>query len=176
MRIVRHRLETVDSTRRYVRELEAPDEGTMVVVTADHQTAGYGQYGRPWLSPIGANLLLTLLFLTDQSEGVMEQLASATSRVLQDAGIPVELSAPNDLYVYGKKIGGLIVDATPLGDKQRVAVSLGLNVNMMPVECADIDQPATSLNMETGKFWDLEALLGRILGEFCSPEPAHQAC
>src|SRR5262247_2295207 len=56
-----HSWETVDSTNAAVARLakEGAAEGTIVL--ADQQTAGRGRVGKPWFSPPGVNLHLSVL-------------------------------------------------------------------------------------------------------------------
>jgi BirA family biotin operon repressor/biotin-[acetyl-CoA-carboxylase] ligase len=59
-------------------------------------------------------------------------MASAAANALRGAGYRgIGLKWPNDLYVHGRKLGGVLVEAAG-GAAPRVAIGLGLNVHAAP--------------------------------------------
>lgn len=155
----------LDSTNRWVREHAAElDPSRLTCVTAKEQTAGYGRRGTPWISPRG-NLYATLFFCLPVSEqprvpSFTQLLALACAQVVEKEGIFLKIKWPNDLFYEGKKCGGILTECFHLeNDRLGVAVGLGLNVNVQPV---DVDQPAISL----GGPFDLDLLLQAIIERF----------
>jgi BirA family biotin operon repressor/biotin-[acetyl-CoA-carboxylase] ligase len=77
-------------------------------------------------------------------------------------GVAAELGHPNDVLVEGRKVAGVLPEAT-VG---RVVLGIGANVNQtagdLPVETA---KPPTSLRVETGREWPRAPLLAAILLE-----------
>ena len=62
----------------------------------------------------------------------------------------VSLKWPNDIYIGGKKLGGILLEM--IGDPAghcAVIVGVGINVAMPKNRAADIDQPWTDLNTES---------------------------
>jgi BirA family biotin operon repressor/biotin-[acetyl-CoA-carboxylase] ligase len=123
----------VGSTLDVAHELgEAGAEaGTLVI--ADAQTAGRGRMRRTWLSEPGAGLWLTFIERPegDESLGVVAlRLALALAPALDRfASRPVQLKWPNDLYVHGRKLAGLLVEARWRGARlDWLAVGIGVNV------------------------------------------------
>ncbi|MDP9070998.1 MAG: hypothetical protein M3N68_06895, partial [Actinomycetota bacterium] len=55
----------LDSTNRYLFDQARSGAPEGVVAVADHQTAGRGRLGRPWVSPPGASLLASVLWRPD---------------------------------------------------------------------------------------------------------------
>ena len=149
--------ETVDSTNSLLRDLAARGavEGTIVI--AEEQTAGRGRMGRAWLSPGHSNLYLSLLLRPaikpDQAFVLTMVMALATiDGVEAVSGLGPMIKWPNDLYVDGRKLGGIL---TELSVKDRavehVVLGLGLNVNWKPGEERGIVYQATSVLKETGR-------------------------
>jgi BirA family biotin operon repressor/biotin-[acetyl-CoA-carboxylase] ligase len=123
----------VASTLDVAHELgEAGAEaGTLVI--ADEQTAGRGRMRRVWQSEPGAGLWLTFVERPagDGSLGVAAlRLALSLAPALDGfASSPVQLKWPNDLYVAGKKLAGLLLEARWRGTRlDWLAVGLGINV------------------------------------------------
>jgi BirA family biotin operon repressor/biotin-[acetyl-CoA-carboxylase] ligase len=111
-----------------------PAEGTLVVT--DYQTAGRGQRGTVWEARPGQNLMVSLLlrpsFLTASEQFWLNMAVSlgiydTLSPLLNDA---LRIKWPNDLYVYDKKLGGILIENSIQG--YRIAwsvVGMGLNIN-----------------------------------------------
>jgi BirA family biotin operon repressor/biotin-[acetyl-CoA-carboxylase] ligase len=105
------------------------------VVLADHQTAGRGRGGRSWQSEAGAGIWLTLIERPEDARAV-EVLALRTglraARVLDRyAGGLVGLKWPNDLYLSGRKLAGVLIEARwQDGAPTWVAIGIGINVRV----------------------------------------------
>jgi BirA family biotin operon repressor/biotin-[acetyl-CoA-carboxylase] ligase len=71
----------------------------------------------------------------------------ALCKALQhSADAMVGLKWPNDLLFDGRKLGGILIEARPLGEASfYFAIGFGLNVFMSDAELAEIPQPAASL-------------------------------
>jgi len=113
-----------------VAEQGAP-AGTLVV--ADAQTAGRGRAGKSWASAPSAGIWLTLVERpTDAAalEVLSLRLGLHAARALDRfADATVALKWPNDLYVSGRKLAGILTEARwRNGRPEWVAVGFGLNV------------------------------------------------
>jgi BirA family transcriptional regulator, biotin operon repressor / biotin---[acetyl-CoA-carboxylase] ligase len=105
--------------------------GTMVV--ADEQTAGRGRQGGAWRSPASRGVWLTLLERPADATGLdvlSLRVGLAAARALDAlADGPVRLKWPNDLFVAGGKVAGVLVEARWRGRRPDwVAIGLGVNV------------------------------------------------
>jgi BirA family biotin operon repressor/biotin-[acetyl-CoA-carboxylase] ligase len=78
----------------------------------------------------------------------------AVAKTLESRGIAAEVKWPNDVWVAGKKIAGVLVES--FGDA--VIVGVGLNVNSVDFP-QEIYAIATSMRRETGLEFDREELL-----------------
>lgn len=141
---------SIDSTSSELLRRDTPARGVEVLL-AERQTSGRGRRGRPWQSPLGANLYLSL---ARRFEGGLARLGGlslvagiAAAEALQALGFAqVGLKWPNDLVVDDgrglRKLGGLLVEgggehAGPV----RAVIGLGLNVAMPAAVGEAIDQP-----------------------------------
>ena len=102
-------------------------------VLADHQIRGRGQYGRPWMAPVGGVWLSAALPWPQQesSTGLFGlTVALALSEQIESAGLEVSIKWPNDLLIDSRKLAGLLPSLVFRGQRVRLArVGVGLNVN-----------------------------------------------
>ncbi|MFC4657040.1 bifunctional biotin--[acetyl-CoA-carboxylase] ligase/biotin operon repressor BirA [Rheinheimera marina] len=128
------------------QQLEA---GTVLV--AEAQTAGRGRRGKSWLSPFGANLYFSMYWPLEQgiqaAMGLSLVIGVAVAKTLEQLfQLPVQLKWPNDIYLDGKKLGGILVELAGQSHSQCDAViGLGLNIRVPPHLQALIDQPFVAL-------------------------------
>jgi BirA family biotin operon repressor/biotin-[acetyl-CoA-carboxylase] ligase len=79
-----------------------------------------------------------------------------------ETGVAAELNHPNDVLVAGRKLAGILPEAS-VG---RVVLGIGVNVNQAAEELpAETPKPATALRVETGREWERASLLAAILLE-----------
>jgi BirA family biotin operon repressor/biotin-[acetyl-CoA-carboxylase] ligase len=87
---------------------------------------------------------------------------SVAAALREETGVPAELSHPNDVLIAGRKVAGILPEAST----GRVVLGIGLNVNQTADELPpDTAKPPTSLRVETGREWSRPALLAAILRE-----------
>lgn len=159
----------VDSTNRVARELarEGCPEGTVVV--ADKQTAGRGRLGRRWFSPEGRNLYFSVVLRPRISPTYLYHAtmlaAVSVCEALRNRGIDALIKWPNDVYVRGRKICGVLNEAELSGSRAEfVVLGVGVNVNIESGEFPpDVRDIATSLFEETGERHKRSELLAEIL-------------
>jgi len=135
-----------------------------LVLLAEGQTGGRGRRGRVWVSPLATNLYLSLGWNLAPSAsgpaGLSLAVGCALARALEPyAESPLQLKWPNDLYIAGKKLGGILIDIVgdPLATCTAV-IGFGLNVKMPGQEGEAIDQPWTDLNSHSTQDLDRNAL------------------
>ncbi|HPR83178.1 MAG TPA: biotin--[acetyl-CoA-carboxylase] ligase [Pontiellaceae bacterium] len=151
------------STNSFLKERLAVDRDlpSGTVAAAREQTQGRGRREREWLSGSGENLTFSLLlrgaYSLRQLPSASMAAALAVAELLEAEGLKPVLKWPNDVLVNGKKICGILSE----GSSGCVIVGIGLNVNMKNAE--HIDQPATSILVETGNRRDVDELLGKLL-------------
>nr|GEX50648.1 biotin--protein ligase 2-like isoform X1 [Tanacetum cinerariifolium] len=118
------------------------------VCIADVQFKGRGRSQNVWESPKGS---LLFSFTIEMEDGRVVPLVQyvvclAMTEAIKDLalrnGIPplnVRIKWPNDLYLDGLKVGGILCTSTYKSKKFNVSAGVGLNV--------DNDKPTTSLNL-----------------------------
>ncbi|MEA5468655.1 biotin--[acetyl-CoA-carboxylase] ligase, partial [Spirulina sp. 06S082] len=106
--IALHHHEILESTNTTAWELLKNGASSPLVVIADRQTAGQGQWGRQWQSDRGG-LYLSLGMVIESAIGIHLTFSSGwgIATALRHEGIPVQLKWPNDLILEGKKLGGI---------------------------------------------------------------------
>jgi BirA family transcriptional regulator, biotin operon repressor / biotin---[acetyl-CoA-carboxylase] ligase len=105
------------------------------VVLADHQTAGRGRGGRSWHSEAGAGIWLTLIERPQDAHAVEVLALRAGLRAAlvldRHAGGLIGLKWPNDLYLAGRKLAGMLIEARwQDGAPTWVAIGVGINVRV----------------------------------------------
>jgi BirA family transcriptional regulator, biotin operon repressor / biotin---[acetyl-CoA-carboxylase] ligase len=127
------------STNAALRQIaESARSGTTLVT--DEQTGGRGRLGRTWVSAPGLDLTFSVLLRPSLSTAKGHLLALATgvavAEVLEEGfGLQgqVTLKWPNDVLLGGKKVCGILFDASADAERILWAVAgIGLNVNSEP--------------------------------------------
>ena len=146
---------SLDSTNTFVREQMATRAYAGSVVFAESQTAGRGRRGKEWLSPYGASIYMSVLWDFEQGAQALEGLSLgvgvAVRRAILELGLAdISLKWPNDIYMGGKKLGGILLEmiGDPAGQCS-VVIGVGINVSMPAGTGQNIDQPWTDLSSES---------------------------
>jgi BirA family transcriptional regulator, biotin operon repressor / biotin---[acetyl-CoA-carboxylase] ligase len=163
--------QTASSTQEIAHRLarDGAVEGTLVV--ADEQIGGKGRLGRPWFSPLGTGIWLSLILKPKIPPQQAPQLtlltAVAVIRGIESAtGIHCDIKWPNDILLNDKKLVGILTEMQADPDQiHSVIIGIGLNVNQtsFPKEISDI---ATSLFIEIGEEVNRATILHNILIQF----------
>ena len=174
---VHHRL--TDSTNERAKELAIAGAPHGTLVTAGEQTAGRGRQGRSWVAAPGDALLMSLLLrdLDDRSALLPLLAAVAVCGTLEcEASVmrPVSIKWPNDVWIDGRKVAGILVEGRP--HEGWAVLGIGLNVwterDGFP---ADLRETATSVVLADGGAPDLDQILEALLGRlerWLNAEPA----
>jgi BirA family biotin operon repressor/biotin-[acetyl-CoA-carboxylase] ligase len=125
------RYESVTSTQDVARERPIGS-----VVLADFQSAGRGRLAHRWEAPAGTALLVSFVLAPNPLLSLAVGVAAAEA-----CGPPVRLKWPNDLLLDGRKVGGILVEATPA----KAICGIGINLSWAPPGAAQLDQPRQEL-------------------------------
>ncbi len=108
--------EEIDSTQNFAQQIALDKKENGTIVIAERQTAGRGRLDRKWTSPKGGmwfSLIIHPKF--DVSTSTLVPIAGAVAlaksiKTTLDVGVSVKW--PNDITLDGKKVAGMLVDAS----------------------------------------------------------------
>lgn len=151
---------------------EAAERGALAgfVVFAERQTAGRGQYGRSWESAPYQGLWLSVLLrpaLTLQESPQLTSLLAGVvaETIIEETGSAATIKPPNDIYVAGRKVAGILVEGRNDDNGAYVAVAgIGINVKQTIDDFPEeLRATAGSLAMTTGRRIDRAKLAIALL-------------
>ena len=162
-------LEETTSTNDVVAQL-APARTEGLVVFAERQTAGRGQYGRRWESLAHNGLWLSVLLRprisVAESSKLTDLLAQTiAATVAQVTGATASIKQPNDVLLGGRKIAGVLVEMRVEASGGYCAIAgMGVNVNHGIDDFADeLRATAGSIAMFVGRPVDRHAFAIALL-------------
>ena len=161
---------SLPSTNAHALDLAGRGAQSETVVWAREQSAGRGQYRRRFSSP-GGGLYFSLILQPDlpPERSSLVTLAAGVGCCLcleRNCGVSPLLKWPNDLYMNGRKLGGILTESLPLvkGLKPTVVIGIGLNVNSTPSDFPEeLISSVTSLLECTHRTFDLRELLESVV-------------
>jgi BirA family biotin operon repressor/biotin-[acetyl-CoA-carboxylase] ligase len=161
---VHHRV--TDSTNERAKELALKGAAHGTLVTADEQTAGRGRQGRSWVAPAGKALLMSVVLRDLGAAQAYLPLAAALAvceASEQSAPVRCEIKWPNDVWVEGRKLAGILVEGRP--QQGWAVLGIGMNVGTAEDEFPDeLRGIATSLSVAAhGASPPLDDVLQRML-------------
>ena len=143
--------EEIDSTNTYLLNNYSGDG--ICICTAESQTKGRGRGSNRWESPKYENIYLSLSFITSLKlkdfSSFSLVVGISLAEVLNSYGFESKLKWPNDIFLNGKKVGGILVETKEVNSRLLVVVGIGLNIKMKLND--DIDREWTSLTIEKPK-------------------------
>lgn len=163
-------LETVDSTQNYAKaHSKSFARDAITCITAETQTAGRGRFNRKWVSP-SQNIYATFFFelpkTTTHLIALAQVMAYSFAKILIEESLSPKIKWPNDIQLSGKKVSGILCETQFHPNHVDIFLGIGINVNLDAKAAGQIDQPATSLLIETGRAWDRKALLKKLQRQF----------
>jgi BirA family biotin operon repressor/biotin-[acetyl-CoA-carboxylase] ligase len=125
-----------DSTNARARELAEAGAPCGFVVTAGEQTAGRGRQGRAWTAPPGGALLYSaVLRPLDERHLLLPlavPLAICEAAEELEPGIECRIKWPNDVWLDGRKLAGVLIEAKP--QDGWAVIGVGMNLTIAPGE------------------------------------------
>lgn len=149
---------TVGSTNQLTRQFAEQGEPEGLLIVADQQIAGKGRGGKCWFSVPGESLTFSLLLrpakkYPEQCPQLALMLGLTLAQTMENMGFKPQLKWPNDVYLHGKKIAGILLENAVRSDRlQWIIAGIGVNLNVkknnFPQELQGL---ATSLFIEGKK-------------------------
>jgi len=159
--------EQLESTQKKAKEI-AKNSEPWTVVLAKEQKFGYGRKGNFWYSPRGG-LYFSIILPKIKIENlqILTILAAfCVAKILkEDFKLEPFIKLPNDVYVNGKKICGILTENLILGKEIKnsiIGIGLNTNIDQFP---EDLKKIATSVKIELNKKVENRKILKKILNE-----------
>ncbi|TMP82113.1 biotin--[acetyl-CoA-carboxylase] ligase, partial [Pseudoalteromonas ruthenica] len=106
------------------------------VLVAEMQQAGRGRRGRVWQSPFGANLYYSYYWKLEEGLQAAMGVSIAVGLAVYDAiealyGLSAALKWPNDIYLHGRKLAGVLVELEgQVEGPCHLVIGIGINLQM----------------------------------------------
>lgn len=143
-----------------------------LVIFAERQTAGRGRFGRAWASASHRGLWFSLLLRPTLPYSAWPRLTtwaavSLAAAIENSLGLPAAIKWPNDIYLSGRKIAGILAESgVDVNGQPFAVVGIGVNVNQNPADFPpELAGKAASLSMVTGRFIDRPTFAANLLRE-----------
>ena len=161
-----HYFDYLSSTMDLAMQLgiQAAPNGTLVL--AESQTKGRGRLGRSWASPKYKGIYLSLILrpkISPSASPVLTLLSAVSicEAIKNIVGLDAQIKWPNDVFIYNKKIAGILTEMNAEVDKVNfVVIGIGLNVNN---DKKSLIAQATSLKEQAGQSLSRVMLLQELL-------------
>ena len=153
--------DTLPSTNDYC---ETREFGEDTAIIAREQTGGKGTKGRSFSSPRGGVYLSLVRYYPSKAENsfsLMIASCMAVVKTLELYGVSAGVKWPNDVFLNGKKICGILIKNSFEGENVKKSITgIGVNVNNdIPKDLADI---AINLKSVVGEV-DIDEFYKRLI-------------
>ena len=148
--------EEIDSTQNFAQNIAADKKENGTIIIAEKQTSGRGRLDRKWTSPKGGiwfSLIIHPKFDVSSSTLIPILSAVALSKSIKSVlDIETEVKWPNDITMNGKKVAGVLVDASFQTNSIDYLI-LGIGINF------DIDAKKLEKRLtKTPNFYGIDSL------------------
>ena len=172
-------LQQTSSTNDAILQVISPQEAAVsvpasvtegLVVFSEHQTAGRGQRGNRWESAAGKGLWFSILLrpelhLSNSGRLTIWAIEAIADVIRTEWNLEPAIKLPNDVQLFGRKVGGVLVEMRAQDKATHVAVvGIGININQsredFPVKLQD---QAISIAMTAGRQVDRQKFAKALL-------------
>ena len=145
----------IDSTNDYLKQAVTKSDLPLICL-AEYQTKGHGRRGNFWNSTYGKDICASVAWPIPHGYRVtgVESLTIALSlaETLERVGLSgVEVKWPNDIYVKGRKIAGILLEQIHINGRSILIVGVGLNLMEHAAASDQVNFAATSIGDEIGR-------------------------
>ena len=127
--------DSIDSTQNQALKMADDPANNGTIIIAAKQTGGKGRSGRKWISPKGG-IWFSIILQPKFDISITTLFPIASSLALSNAiektfKVSPELKWPNDLTIKGKKIAGMLVDASLESNRiENLVLGIGINFDI----------------------------------------------
>lgn len=171
----------IDSTNSYLLRRLPNQLSQGQVCLAEYQSAGRGRRGRQWISPFGTQIYLSTYWYLEQGLSAAMGLSVVAALAVSDAiyaltKVQVQLKWPNDIYLGGVKLAGILIDLEGQAlEPSHSVIGIGLNVNMPATAAAKVDQKWTDLQSHSKVKIDRNLLSAQLIYHLLQRLEQHQS-
>ena len=166
MKFTIYKFGSVTSTNDIAINLIQNEKKESGCICAEQQTKGRGTHGKKWISKKG-NLFISIFFPLKNNYPSFDEFSIINSILVSDVikkysdKKNINLKFPNDIFLNGKKICGLLQEVVTFVNKKFLIIGIGLNIISNP----NIDHryQATNILSETKKNPKVEEVISRII-------------
>lgn len=164
-----YKFRTVTSTNDVAINLIKENKAKIGFVCADIQTQGRGTQGRKWISKNG-NLFGTFFFPLKDSYPPFNEFSIINPIIISDViknfcdEKRVSLKFPNDVFVNGKKICGVLQEQIVLHDTKFLIIGIGMNIISNPY--INDKYKTTNILLETKKEPKIEEVINLLISSY----------
>jgi len=151
-----HRFSSLASTNQTLWELLEQGAPAGTVVVSKKQTAGRGQWGRKWESSLGGLYLSFAIkpaWEATSSSDLTRATAWGIATTFRTYDIPLQLKHPNDLFLAGRKLGGILTE-TRIQGGVIIAGAIGVGINW--------DNPVPEVGINLQSYWQQKSIKPQI--------------
>ena len=169
MRFETFKFESVTSTNDTAISLIKEEQKEIGCVYANSQTKGRGTHGREWVSDRG-NLFGSIFFPLKDNYPPFNEFFTISPIIISDViehfckKQKINLKFPNDVFVNGKKICGILQEL--ITSHNRKFLIIGIGVNLVSNPNIKIKYQATNILIETNKKPEIKEILDLIIASY----------
>ncbi len=166
MRFEIFRFPSVSSTNDVAISLIKKEKKILGCVYAETQTKGRGTYGKKWISNKG-NLFISIFFHLKENYPPFNEFSVISPLIVSETikhfckDKTVSLKFPNDVFLNGKKICGILQETITFNKKKFLIIGIGMNVVSNP-KIMDLYE-ATNILFETKKKINIKTIIDLII-------------
>lgn len=161
---------SVGSTQEIAKKSDWDSSEKPLVIIANEQKDGHGKYGRSFYSPANTGIYFSLIVPPYQitpglfTTGIAVSIYKALMNYFPNKDL--QFKWVNDLYLAGKKIGGILIEK----ENDRLVCGVGLNVSTVQFP-KSLKEVASSINQDN--FVEREYLLAAIINQIIQDIPSY---
>lgn len=156
-------LESAASTNDIAAEYAKDKTNEGLAIFAEEQTAGRGRGANRWYSDKADSLIVSIVLSEEKlnTETLSLTSAIATAEAISDTA---KIKWPNDVIMNNKKVAGILLELKPNRKGFSYILGIGINCHQKAGSFpAELQNAATSIDIENGSFIDRNILAKRLL-------------
>jgi len=163
------KFESVTSTNDVAINLIKKEQKKFGCVYAGIQTKGRGTHGKEWVSDKG-NLFSSIFFPLKNNYPPFNEFSIINPIIISDVirhfceKKNISFKFPNDVFVNGKKICGILQELITLNSSKFLIIGIGINIISNP--CINNKYQATNILLETQKKPAINEIINLIVSSY----------